>query len=383
MPRCFFAAGSTRTQLDTFCANGGLLGVHPEHELTGVDFSTGSLGHGPSFAAGAALAARMQHSPRRSFVLVSDAECNEGALWETVMVAAHHRLSNLVAIVDVNGQQACGIPPTSSISTPLGERWAAFGWDVHHVDGHDVDEIAAVANSLRTDTGQPHVLIARTTFGKGVSYMERQIRWHYLPMSDDDYRQGRGRSGAGGVRAAFCAPCWRSPSRDERIVLLTGDLGFSVLEPFAERFPDRYFNVGVAEQNMIGMATGLAEAGFIPFVYSIVTFASLRGYEFIRNGPVRHRLPVRIIGIGGGFEYGHAGASHHGVEDIGVMRLQPGTLVFAPADAAQARTRCSPPGMRRDRRTSGSARTMRRAFADWTAVSGSDASRRLAMAGTC
>ena len=139
------------------------------------------------------------------------------------------------------------------------------------------------------------------------------------------------------MRRAFCGALLELAERDDRIVLLTGDLGFSVLEPFAERFPNRYFNLGVAEQNMFGMATGLAEAGFIPFVYSIATFASLRAYEFVRNGPVRHQLPVRIIGIGGGFEYGHAGSSHHGMEDIGVMRLQPGLTVCTPADGAQAR----------------------------------------------
>ena len=96
-------------------------------------------------------------------------------------------------------------------------------------------------------------------------------------------------------------------AQDERVVLLTGDLGFMALEPFADRFPGRFFNVGVAEQNMVGLSTGLAEAGLIPFVYSIVTFATLRAYEFIRNGPVLHRLPVRVVGVGGGFEYGPAG----------------------------------------------------------------------------
>lgn len=122
---------------------------------------------------------------------------------------------------------------------------------------------------------------------------------------------------------------------DPRILLLTGDLGFMALEPFSERFPDRFYNVGVAEQNMVGLATGLAEAGFIPFVYSIVTFASLRPYEFIRNGPVFHQFPVRIVGVGGGFEYGTNGRSHHGLEDIGVMRIQPGMTVLAPADHLQ------------------------------------------------
>lgn len=111
-----------------------------------------------------------------------------------------------------------------------------------------------------------------------------------------------------------------------------------VLEPFAQRFPDRFFNVGVAEQNMVGVATGLAESGFIPYVYSIVTFASLRPYEFIRNGPVLHQLPVRVVAVGGGVEYGPAGPTHHGLEDIALMRVQPGLTVIAPADAAQAET---------------------------------------------
>jgi transketolase len=123
---------------------------------------------------------------------------------------------------------------------------------------------------------------------------------------------------------------------DPRVVLLTADLGYSILEQFSEKFPDRFLNVGVAEQNMVGLATGLAESGYIPFVYSIVNFVALRPYEFIRNGPILHQLPVRVLAIGGGFEYGHAGPTHHGLEDIGVMRVQPGLTVLAPADGDQA-----------------------------------------------
>jgi transketolase len=118
---------------------------------------------------------------------------------------------------------------------------------------------------------------------------------------------------------------------------LTGDLGFTVVEPFAERFPARFFNTGVAEQNMVGLATGLAEAGFRPFVYSIATFATLRPYEFVRNGPIHQHLPVRLVGVGGGLEYGPNGISHHALEDIALMRVQPGMTVVAPADHAQAR----------------------------------------------
>lgn len=124
---------------------------------------------------------------------------------------------------------------------------------------------------------------------------------------------------------------------DPRLVLMTADLGFMVLEPFQERFPDRFFNVGVAEANMVGLATGLASCGYIPYVYSIATFASMRAYEQVRNGPVLHRLPVRIVGIGGGFEYGYGGITHHALEDLAIARVQPGLSVVAPADADQAR----------------------------------------------
>jgi len=137
------------------------------------------------------------------------------------------------------------------------------------------------------------------------------------------------------VRRSFVRTLVELAAADPRLLLLTGDLGYNALEPFMERFPDRFFNVGVAAQNMVGMATGLADAGFIPFCYSIVTFASLRPYEFIRNGPVLHRLPVRIVGIGGGFDYGPQGTTHHGLEDLAVMRVQPGMTVIAPADHDQ------------------------------------------------
>jgi transketolase len=140
------------------------------------------------------------------------------------------------------------------------------------------------------------------------------------------------------MRAAFAKTLTELAEQDSRIILLTADLGYMALEPFADKFPDRFFNVGVAEQNMVGLATGLAEAGFLPFVYSIVTFATLRPYEFIRNGPILHQLPVRIVGMGGGYEYGSAGPTHHGLEDVGVMRIQPGISVIAPADHQQART---------------------------------------------
>ncbi len=179
----------TREELNTYCGDGSLLGVHPEHRLRGVDFSTGSLGHGLALGAGAALAARLQGSSRRVFVLLSDGECNEGSIWESAMFAAHQELSNLVVVVDMNGQQALGYTRHVLDLEPMDRRWDAFGWDARVVDGHDVGAMLQAFDDLDPVTGPPHVLVARTTFGRGVSFMENQIRWHYFPMSDEEYER--------------------------------------------------------------------------------------------------------------------------------------------------------------------------------------------------
>ena len=139
------------------------------------------------------------------------------------------------------------------------------------------------------------------------------------------------------MRGSFIQSLVELAERDERVVLLTGDLGFTVVEDFAQRFPDRFVNIGVAEQNMLGVATGLAEAGYVPFAYSIATFASMRPYEFIRNGPLLHGLPVRVVGVGSGLDYGYNGITHYALEDVALMRAQPEMMVVAPADPDQAR----------------------------------------------
>jgi transketolase len=139
------------------------------------------------------------------------------------------------------------------------------------------------------------------------------------------------------MRNDFIAELVELATVDERVMLLTGDLGYMVLEDFEKRHPDRFINCGVGEQNMLGVATGLAEAGYIPFAYSIATFSTLRPYEFIRNGAALHDLPVRIVGVGGGFDYGHNGITHFALEDYAVMRTQPSITTVAPADSAQAR----------------------------------------------
>ena len=177
----------TPADLDTFCGDDSLLGVHPEHALAGVDFSTGSLGQGLSIAVGAALAAKMAGSTRRVFAIVSDGECNEGSVWEAAMFAAQHRLHNLTVLVDHDHQQAFGYTADVLASQELPARWRAFGWDVIEADGHDERFLLQILSSLPGDL--PRVVVAETVFGKGVSYMERQIAWHYMPMTDAEYQQ--------------------------------------------------------------------------------------------------------------------------------------------------------------------------------------------------
>jgi len=175
-------------ELNTFFKDDSLLGVHPDHGLTGIDFTTGSLGHGLPMGVGAAMAARLQKSKRKTVVLVSDAECNEGSLWEAVMFAAHHRLSNLIVVVDSNQQQAFGYTREIINLSPLAGKWANFGWEVVDVAGHDVGKLEKAFDSFNINNGLPHVIIARTTFGKGVSYMENKIKWHYWPMNKAQYQ---------------------------------------------------------------------------------------------------------------------------------------------------------------------------------------------------
>lgn len=171
-------------ELASYCTDGGSLGVHPETHIPGIDFSTGSLGHGLSLGVGAALAARLHGSQRRVYVLLSDAELNEGSTWEAAMFAAHHKLTNLVAVVDLNGQQALGY--TKDVLDPgtPSERLRAFGWDALDVDGHDHEALSA---ALTRETALPNAVVAHTTFGKGVSFMESRIIWHYLPMTDEEF----------------------------------------------------------------------------------------------------------------------------------------------------------------------------------------------------
>ena len=169
----------------SYCGDGSPLGVHPERGIPGVEVTTGSLGQGLSVACGLAYALRRRGSQARVFVLVSDAECNEGQLWEAVMFAAHHRLDNLIVVVDQNGMQAMGATSDVLDMGSLARRWAAFGWLAIEADGHDVSALLdATTHRIAHRTG-PAVVLAATVLGKGVPFMEGRLEWHYRNLSPE------------------------------------------------------------------------------------------------------------------------------------------------------------------------------------------------------
>jgi transketolase len=178
----------SEAELMTYCGDGTRLGVHPELGVPGIDLATGSLGQGLSVGIGTTLAARLAGSSRRTFVLLSDAECNEGAVWEAAMFAAHHRLSNLIAIIDLNGQQALGHTRDVLDLMPMAAKWREFGWHVQEVDGHDVAALQQAVAASAAGSDRPHAIVARTVSGKGVSFMEGRIDWHYLPLTMERYQ---------------------------------------------------------------------------------------------------------------------------------------------------------------------------------------------------
>jgi transketolase len=166
-------------KLQTHYQDGSDLCGHVSHELPGVDVSTGALGHGLSIASGMAYSAMLKSASHRVFCLLSDGECDEGSTWEGALFAAHHGLANLVAIVDYNRIQ--GIAPVSEVLElePFADKWTAFGWAVREVDGHDHEGLRTALGAAPFAPGKPSCLIAHTTKGKGVSFMENTVLWHY------------------------------------------------------------------------------------------------------------------------------------------------------------------------------------------------------------
>lgn len=176
-------------ELKTHYSDGSRLSGHVSHKgIPGVELSTGSLGHGLSVGTGMALAAKKDKKNHRVFVILGDGECNEGAVWEAAMFANHFKLSNLTAIVDHNKMASLDFCENSMKITPFKEKWEAFGWNVLDIDGHDHNMLKAAYDKAALSKDKPTVIIANTIKGKGISYMENNILWHYrFPHDGEEY----------------------------------------------------------------------------------------------------------------------------------------------------------------------------------------------------
>jgi transketolase len=174
--------------LESFYVDGARLAGHATSDgIPGVEVSTGSLGHGLPIACGLALAGKRDGRPYRVFTILSDGECDEGSTWEAALFAPHHRLDNLVAIVDYNKIQSLGHVNQVLDLEPLGAKWAAARWAVREIDGHDLDQIQQALSQVPFEPGKPSCLIAHTVKGKGVSFMEDKLLWHYRSPQGEEY----------------------------------------------------------------------------------------------------------------------------------------------------------------------------------------------------
>ncbi len=180
-----------RALLDTYLRFGTHLVGHATCSVPGIEQSTGALGHGLSIGVGMAIAGKQNELGYRVFVLMGDGELAEGSVWEAAMSASHYDLDNLVAIVDRNRYQIAGSTAEIMNSEPLADKFAAFGWNVHEIDGHDLVQIEQTLSSAPTVPGRPTMVLADTVKGSGISYMEHNIRWHHKVPNDEEYAIAR------------------------------------------------------------------------------------------------------------------------------------------------------------------------------------------------
>jgi len=178
-------------ELKNYCADGYKMAGHSTKDcVPGVEVSTGSLGHGLPMGAGMALANKRDKNKRRVFVLMSDGECDEGTVWEAALFASHHKLDNLVAIVDYNKLQAFGRTNEVLNLEPFAKKWSDFGWEAKEVDGHNFSELEKAFMSVPFKKEKPTIVIAHTIKGKGISFIEDRLEWHYKNLTEEDYQSG-------------------------------------------------------------------------------------------------------------------------------------------------------------------------------------------------
>jgi transketolase len=361
---------------------------HPHWlKLPGVEVSTGSLGQGLSIAVGIALAGKLNGKTYRTFCIMGDGEQQEGQIWEAVMEAGHHKLDNLVGIVDCNRLQIDGAVSEVMNVEPLGKKYRSFGWNVRRIDGHNMAEVVGALESDQAGTGKPTIILADTIKGKGVSFMEDVAGWHGKVPSRDEMLKGVAELGVqdhihveallerarhyqmevesrlDGKMPKFTRDYWwnsgsnmkakMEPTRkgfgqslakngdDERIVCLGLDISGSItISDFYTGNPERknrWISMGIAEQSATSVAAGLAKEGKLPVLGTYATFAAARNLDQIRTSVCYGNFNVLIAGAHGGVSVGPDGATHQALEDLFAMCGLPNMSVVVPCDLVETR----------------------------------------------
>jgi transketolase len=354
-------------ELLTFRELGSRLQGHPTPELPWVDVATGSLGQGLPISVGIALAAdRLEHSDLRVWVLCGDSELAEGSMWEAFEHAGFAKLDNLIAIVDVNRLGQRGPTMHGWDTASLAARASACGWDVQEIDGHDLEAIDA-AYARAQEAERPAVIFARTKKGSGVAAVEDKENQHGKPLADPEAAVEE----LGGIRslsvsvqpppepkpfevatAAVERPTYEVGEKvatrgaygdalawigsiDEKVVALDGEVGNSTYaERFAAKHPERFFEMYIAEQQMVAAAVGMQARGWKPFASSFGAFLS-RAYDFVRMAAISD-ADLKLCGSHVGVSIGPDGPSQMALEDIASLRAVLGSVVLYPSDANQA-----------------------------------------------
>ncbi len=361
---------------------------HPHRkDLDGVEISSGSLGQGFSVGVGVALAAKLDNRDFRVFVISSDGEQQEGSIWESAMSAAHHKLDNLILIVDKNRLQIDG--PISEVMNidPLADKYRSFGWRVMEADGHNMDDLVDKLNTARnhSEKNRPTVVICHTNKGRGVSFMENVVGWHGKPPNREELDaaldelgvkeqfdvdelllygqkyQAEIEAGLSNLIPAFSKDYWWNTDRtmrvrmdptrkgfgralekygdDERIVCIGADISDSIcISDFYKQHPERktrFLSVGVAEQNATTIAAGLAKEGKIPVFGTYGVFASARNLDQLRVSVCYGDYNVLIVGAHGGISVGPDGATHQELESMFQIAGLPNMHMGVPCDSIE------------------------------------------------
>ncbi len=364
---------------------------HPNRlKLPGVEISSGSLGQGLGVAVGSALNAKLEERDYRVYCILGDGEHDEGSIWESAMSASHYKLDNLVAIVDKNNMQIDGCTDEVMCLGNIAEKYKAFCWNVIEIDGHNMKQIVEAFEKAAEYKGKPTVIVANTIKGKGVSYMENVVGYHgvapkggrsgdesldkaledigdkqftkekvdellkiasdyqvevdkrikeKLPKYSRDYWWNKSED----MKADFVATrmgfgrALEEIGSDERIVTHGADITSSIkMDMFYKNHPERkkrFFSMGIAEANMIEVASGLARENKIAFTGSYGIFATGRAWDQIRTTACYNNLNVKIAAAHAGISVGADGATHQALEEIAVMSYIPNIVVTVPCDS--------------------------------------------------